>query len=85
MACSTAVKRLDCAPSAVTPEGSGAKLMFYLDYPRLRQDANSLQTTAVGLLLGANDKIDFSKGRRNAQPTALWELWSICGKPTFAG
>jgi hypothetical protein len=40
-----------------------------------------LQTVSVGLLLGANDKIDFIKGGANAQPTGLWELWRICGKP----
>ena len=42
-----------------------------------------LQTSTVGLLLSANDMIDFSKGEANAQLTALWELWRICGKRTL--
>jgi hypothetical protein len=62
------------------PGGLRREADVYLEYPRARLDANSFQTPAVGLLLGANDKIDFSKGNANAQPGSLWELWRICGK-----
>ena len=67
------------------PLGFKREADVYLEYPRLRLDANSLQTSSVGLLLGANDKIDFSKGNQNAQPGSLWELWRICGKRTLRG
>lgn len=68
---STAVKRLDCASSGrPCPGGLRREAVVYLEYPRPCPDANSLQTAAVGLLLAANDKIDFSKPKQNAQPAA---------------
>ena len=59
--------------------------VVYLEYPRLLQDANSLQTSAVGLLFAANDKIDFSKGSGIAQPPCLWELWRNAENKALTG
>lgn len=65
-----AIKRLDCASSDPHPYRLSGEAVVYLEYPRTRPDANSLQTLAVGLLLAANDKIDFSKGFTKTQPGA---------------
>ena len=68
-ALSTAIKRLDCAsPGRRRPAGLKREADVHLEYPSPCPDANSLQTPTVGLLLGANDMIDFSKRRKNAQP-----------------